>query len=101
MNGESVGFLGTELRQIQLLPGHASTRTTEIYTHITRKGEEKLKSPLDDLELQLRVYISALLKSPIKLKVLIMKVLAWGNLRLHIMEICATGWLKLRKSVFR
>lgn len=41
MSGEAVGFLETELRQIQLPPGHASTKTTEIYTRITRNGEEK------------------------------------------------------------
>jgi len=41
MSGEAVGFMGAELRQIQLLSGHALTRTTEIYTRITRKGEDK------------------------------------------------------------
>jgi integrase/recombinase XerD len=41
---------GTDLRYIQQLLGQASSKTTEIYTHITRKGEEKLKSPLDFLD---------------------------------------------------
>jgi hypothetical protein len=27
----------------------ASTKTTEIYTHITKKGWEKIQSPLDNL----------------------------------------------------
>lgn len=42
---------GTDLRYIQNLLGHSSSKTTEIYTHITQKGIDKLKSPLDDLEL--------------------------------------------------
>lgn len=40
---------GTDLRYIQHLLGHASTRTTEIYTHITKHHMAKLRSPLDFL----------------------------------------------------
>ena len=42
---------GTDLRYIQQLLGHNSSKTTEIYTHITKKGMDKIKSPLDNLEI--------------------------------------------------
>ncbi len=42
---------GTDLRYIQVLLGHESSKTTEIYTHITTKGMERIKSPLDKLDL--------------------------------------------------
>ncbi len=41
---------GTDLRYIQELLGHSSVKTTEIYTHMTRKGLDKIKSPLDNIE---------------------------------------------------
>jgi integrase len=42
---------GVDLRYIQDFLGHESSRTTEIYTQITKKGLQKIKSPLDDLDL--------------------------------------------------
>ena len=41
---------GTDLRYIQSLLGHSSSKTTELYTHITTKGFENIPSPLDDME---------------------------------------------------
>lgn len=42
---------GTDLRYIQSLLGHESSKTTEIYTHITTKGFDQIKNPLDELDL--------------------------------------------------
>ena len=40
---------GTDLRYIQALLGHRSSRTTEIYTHITSYALDNIVSPLDNL----------------------------------------------------
>ena len=42
---------GVGLRYIQQLLGHESSKTTEIYTHITSKGLKNIISPLDNMHI--------------------------------------------------
>jgi site-specific recombinase XerD len=42
---------GTDLRYIQTLLGHSSSKTTEIYTNVSTKALGKIRSPLEDLDL--------------------------------------------------
>ena len=43
---------GEDLRYIQKILGHKSLKTTEIYTHITKRGIGKITSPLDSLDIE-------------------------------------------------
>jgi integrase/recombinase XerD len=39
----------TDLRYIQEILGHKSSKTTEIYTHVSTKSIQQIKSPFDEL----------------------------------------------------
>jgi site-specific recombinase XerD len=39
---------GTDLRYTQELLGYISSKTTEIYTHISKKAIDQIKNPIDD-----------------------------------------------------
>ncbi len=38
---------GVDLRQIQVLLGHGSSKTREIYTHVATNTFKNIKNPLD------------------------------------------------------
>ncbi|MGQ0793875.1 MAG: tyrosine-type recombinase/integrase [Deltaproteobacteria bacterium] len=40
---------GTDLRYIQEILGHKSSKTTEIYTHVSTRSIQNIASPFDDL----------------------------------------------------
>jgi integrase/recombinase XerD len=40
---------GTDLRYIQVLLGHKSSKTTEIYTHVSNRNIQNIQSPFDSL----------------------------------------------------
>ena len=44
-------FSATDLRYIRELLDHKSSKTTEIYTHVTTSAKGKIRSSLEHLEL--------------------------------------------------
>lgn len=40
---------GTDIRYIQELLGHESSKTTEIYTHVSNRDFKQIKNPLDEM----------------------------------------------------
>jgi integrase/recombinase XerD len=40
---------GAEIVTVSKLKGHYSSKTTEIYTHVSSKNIQHIKSPFDDL----------------------------------------------------
>jgi integrase/recombinase XerD len=43
---------GVELRYVQELLGHKSSKTTDVYTHVSNKELSKIKNPLDSLQIK-------------------------------------------------
>jgi site-specific recombinase XerD len=43
---------GLDIRYIQELLGHRSSRTTEIYTHVSRRNLIAVRSPIEDLNVK-------------------------------------------------
>lgn len=43
---------GLDIRYIQELLGHKSSRTTEIYTHVSRRNLFSIRSPIEDIDIE-------------------------------------------------
>lgn len=61
---------GTDLRYIQALIGHRSSRATKIYTHIIQKSLQHIISPLDKITGDLKIR---------KLPYILENRMAWGS----------------------
>lgn len=59
---------GVDIRHIQVLMGHSSSKTTEIYTKVTQENLKKIRSPLDNIQLDLTSNTDVKGNNPIEVK---------------------------------
>ena len=45
---------GLDIRTVQQQLGHTSLETTEIYTHVLKRGGQAIRSPLEDIYLDIK-----------------------------------------------
>jgi len=48
---------GLDIRTVQQQLGHSSLETTEIYTHVLKRGGQAVRSPLEDIYLTLKDFV--------------------------------------------
>lgn len=71
----------TEIRYIQKLPVHKSSKTTENYTNVSTKSLQNIKSQFDDLKLYFFMFVQEI------------NTAIYGTKPAEVCCICACLWL--------